>query len=161
MSISGTESITSGPTTGVNGILGSTGPSAPAADKEMFLQLMVAQLRYQDPMKPADSSQFMAQNAQFTALEKMQEVADQTRAVLGAQIAFGASSLVGRSVTYTLPNGTSGTGTVGGATFGADGPVLDVGGVQVPMANVTAVTAGSTPSGTAGSTTPSTTPTAS
>ena len=44
----------------------------------MFLNLMVAQLRYQDPMNPADSGEFLAQNAQFTALEKMQDVADQT-----------------------------------------------------------------------------------
>ena len=44
----------------------------------MFLQLLVAQMRYQDPMNPTDSSQFLSQSAQFTALEKMQDVADQT-----------------------------------------------------------------------------------
>ena len=48
----------------------------------MFLNLMVAQLRYQDPMNPTDSGQFLAQTAQFTALEKMQDVADQTAALL-------------------------------------------------------------------------------
>ena len=41
---------------------------------------MVAQLRYQDPLNPADSGEFLAQIAQFTALEKMQDVADQTAA---------------------------------------------------------------------------------
>ena len=45
---------------------------ATAADKDMFLQLLVAQMRYQDPMNPTDSSEFLAQTAQFTALEKMQ-----------------------------------------------------------------------------------------
>ena len=38
----------------------------------MFLNLLVAQLRYQDPMNPADSGEFLAQSAQFTSLEKMQ-----------------------------------------------------------------------------------------
>ena len=61
-------------------------------DKQMFLELMVAQLRYQDPMNPADSGEFLAQSAQFTALEKMQDVADRTAELLGAQMAFGASA---------------------------------------------------------------------
>ena len=58
----------------------------------MFLELMVAQLRYQDPMNPQDSGEFLAQSAQFTALEKMQDVADRTAELLGAQMAFGASA---------------------------------------------------------------------
>ena len=40
-------------------------------DKDMFLQLLVAQLKYQNPMEPMDSSQFMAQNAQYTTVEKL------------------------------------------------------------------------------------------
>lgn len=118
-----------------------TNPTATAsnADKDMFLQLMVAQLRYQDPMNPADSGEFLAQNAQFTALEKMQAVADQTALVLGAQMAFGASSLIGRQVTYTDPAGKDITGTVQGVTFENTGPVLDVDGTQVPLVEVLSV----------------------
>ncbi|GGO77962.1 flagellar hook assembly protein FlgD [Nocardioides deserti] len=111
----------------------STGSSA---DKDMFLQLMVAQMKYQDPMNPTDSSQFLSQTAQFTALEKMQEVADQTALLLGASLAFGASGMVGRTVTYGHEDGTTGTGTVTGVTFGAGGPVLDVDGTEVPLSLV-------------------------
>jgi flagellar basal-body rod modification protein FlgD len=125
------------------GLMPASTTAATDESKEMFLQLMVAQLRYQDPMNPADSSEFLAQNAQFTALEKMQEVADQTAMVLQATTAFGASSLVGRDVSYTLSDGTQGTGAVHGVSFGAAGPVLDVGGVDVPLASVLAVTDGS------------------
>lgn len=106
------------------------------ADKDMFLQLMVAQMKYQDPMNPTDSSQFLSQTAQFTALEKMQEVADQTALLLGASLAFGASGMVGRTVTYGREDGTTATGTVTGVTFGAGGPVLDVDGAEVPLALV-------------------------
>lgn len=118
-----------------------TNPTATSsnADKDMFLQLMVAQLRYQDPMNPADSGEFLAQNAQFTALEKMQTVADQTALVLGAQMAFGASSLIGRQVTYTDTAGKDITGTVQGVTFENTGPVLDVDGTQVPLVEVLSV----------------------
>src|SRR3954471_16106847 len=111
-------------------------------DKQMFLQLLVAQLRYQDPTNPADTSQFLSQNAQFTALEKMQSVSDQTGMLLGASLAFGSSSLVGRSVTYTLGDGTQGSGLVKGVQFGGSGPVLDVNGVSVPIASVLTVTDG-------------------
>ncbi|WP_300389568.1 flagellar hook assembly protein FlgD [uncultured Nocardioides sp.] len=140
MTIPATEAVTG---SGMAGLLPASTTAATDESKEMFLQLMVAQLRYQDPMNPADSSEFLAQNAQFTALEKMQAVADQTAMVLQATTAFGASSLVGRDVSYTLSDGTQGTGAVHGVSFGAAGPVLDVGGVDVPLASVLAVTDGS------------------
>ncbi len=140
MTIPATEAVTG---SGMAGLLPASTTAATDESKEMFLQLMVAQLRYQDPMNPADSSEFLAQNAQFTALEKMQAVADQTAMVLQATTAFGASSLVGRDVSYTLSDGAQGTGAVHGVSFGAAGPVLDVGGVDVPLASVLAVTDGS------------------
>jgi flagellar basal-body rod modification protein FlgD len=111
-------------------------------DKQMFLELMVAQLRYQDPLNPADSGEFLAQSAQFTALEKMQEVADRTGQLLGAQMAFGASSLVGRHVSWVGEDGeTTQTGTIDGVTFGANGPVFDIDGTEVPLASILTVTA--------------------
>jgi flagellar basal-body rod modification protein FlgD len=111
-------------------------------DKQMFLELMVAQLRYQDPLNPADSGEFLSQSAQFTALEKMQEVADRTGQLLGAQMAFGASGLVGRHVSWIGEDGESTlSGTVDGVTFGPLGPVFDVDGTEVPIALILTVTA--------------------
>jgi flagellar basal-body rod modification protein FlgD len=107
----------------------------------MFLQLMVAQLRYQDPMNPSDPSEFLSQNAQFTALEKMQQVADQTSALLAAQISFGASGLVGRYVSYLNADGTSTAGLVGSVTYDANGPMLVVDGESVSLGQIQSVTA--------------------
>jgi len=42
-----------------------------APNKEMFLQLLVAQLKNQDPTNPTDGTQFVAQLAQFSQLEQM------------------------------------------------------------------------------------------
>ena len=39
-------------------------------NKNMFLQLLVAQLRHQDPMKPSDGTEFIGQLAQFEQLEQ-------------------------------------------------------------------------------------------
>ena len=137
-------SDTTGATAAGNG-LSTQGTSTTTSDKDMFLQLLVAQMKYQDPMNPTDSSEFLSQSAQFTSLEKMQAVSDQVGMLLGAQMAFGASALVGRTVTYTLPDGTAGTGVVNGVEFGDQGPVLDVGGITVPIANVVTVTDGQAP----------------
>jgi flagellar hook assembly protein FlgD len=43
----------------------------PVASKETFLKLLVAQIRNQNPMNPADGIQFVTQLAQFTELEQM------------------------------------------------------------------------------------------
>ncbi|MCL2461138.1 MAG: flagellar biosynthesis protein FlgD [Defluviitaleaceae bacterium] len=43
-------------------------------DKNAFLSLLITQLRYQDPLNPMDDTQFVAQMAQFTSLEQMQNM---------------------------------------------------------------------------------------
>ena len=135
MSVPATEAVTS---TGLYQPATTTGSSS---DKEMFLNLMVAQLRYQDPMNPTDSGQMMAQNAQFTALEKMQDVADQTAALLSAQVSFGAAGMVGKNVTYLNQDGTTTSGLVGSVTYDASGPMLVVGGASVSLGQVQSISA--------------------
>jgi flagellar basal-body rod modification protein FlgD len=41
------------------------------ANEQVFLQLLVAQLQYQDPESPADGTQFVTQLAQFADLEQV------------------------------------------------------------------------------------------
>lgn len=75
-------------------------PEADELDREAFLKLLVAQLRYQDPLNPNDPSEFMATTAQFTTIEKLEELTDQganNAIVTGLSM---ASSLVGRSIAY-------------------------------------------------------------
>lgn len=43
-------------------------------DKHAFLTLLITQLRHQDPMKPSDNGEFLAQMAQFTSLEQTQNI---------------------------------------------------------------------------------------
>ena len=119
-----------------------TGTNSP--DKDMFLQLLVAQMRNQDPANPTDSSEFLAQTAQFTALEKMQEVADQTSQLVALQVAFGASSMVGRTVSYTGADGAMLSGVVSSVRFEATGPLLQVNGEDVHFAEVQSVGDGTT-----------------
>ncbi len=60
---------------GTSGAAGQTAaatasPLVAGVDKNMFLQLLVAQLRNQDPLNPSDGTQFVAQLAQFQQLEQ-------------------------------------------------------------------------------------------
>jgi flagellar basal-body rod modification protein FlgD len=74
-------------------------------DKDMFLKLLVAQLKYQDPTKPADTTQFLAQTAQFTVVEKLSELSKQQSEMVTAQLMNSATNLIGRTVTYTDEKG--------------------------------------------------------
>jgi flagellar basal-body rod modification protein FlgD len=128
---------------------GPTTTTSTSADKDLFLQLLVAQMRYQDPSNPTDSSEFLAQTAQFTALEKMQAVADQTQQLVGLQTAFGAGGMVGQTVSYADAAGATLTGIVSGVRFDATGPVLTVNGTDVPLGLVKSIgEANSAPAGT-------------
>jgi flagellar basal-body rod modification protein FlgD len=53
----------------------------PTVDKNMFLQLLVAQLKNQDPMNPSDSSQFVGQLAQFQQLENSENMGQDIAAI--------------------------------------------------------------------------------
>lgn len=109
--------------------------------QDAFLKLLVAQLRYQDPLNPAEGAEFMAQTAQFTMVEKLTALAEQQSELLASQRTMAGSSLLGRTVTYPGPDGIDAAGVVTGMRVGPDGPVLRVGPHDVPLGAVKEVTA--------------------
>src|ERR1700755_2788736 len=128
------------PTSGVSGTTGANAATAAKkslsdaskdlGDKDTFLKLLVAQLKYQDPSNPADSTQFMAQTAQFTQVEKLGDIAD----LLKTQRLVGTSSMVGHEVTYMDENGAKLTGTVSSVKLQGDSePMLHIGNTDVQL----------------------------
>lgn len=108
-------------------------------DSNAFLKLLVAQLRYQNPMSPSDPSAMLGQTAQFTQVETLQALA-KTQAQLATLSQTGmAAGLVGREVAAVTPEGTTLTGTVEAVRFQTTGPVLLVGGREVGLAQVSEV----------------------
>ena len=114
-------------------------PRTSELDKDSFMKLLVAQLKYQDPLSPADPQQFMAQTAQFTSLEKLEEIAKQTADQTWAMALSTASGLVGKQVTFLRTDGTTGTGVATSALTEPDGIVLNVGDEQVPLGAITLI----------------------
>jgi flagellar basal-body rod modification protein FlgD len=104
--------------------------------QDAFLKLLVAQLRYQDPSNPADGTQFLAQTAQFTQVEKLGQLAQDQANLLKAQQMINASGMVGRTITYPGPDGADVTGVVSSATFTGSTPTLRVGNTDVPLSSV-------------------------
>ncbi len=69
-------------------------------DKDAFLQLLVAQMKYQDPMEPTSNTEYISQYAQFSQVEQMQNMA-------GSMDLQRASQLVGQEV-YIKTTGSDG-----------------------------------------------------
>jgi flagellar basal-body rod modification protein FlgD len=84
-----TQSVTTGPSSG----------SASSVDYGAFLQLLVAQLKNQDPSKPMDSTQYMAQLASFSQVEQSMIANGKLDALLSSVAIEQAESVIGRTVT--------------------------------------------------------------
>jgi flagellar basal-body rod modification protein FlgD len=98
----------------------------PSLTLQDFLQVLLAQLQFQDPLKPMDNQQFIAQLAQFSTLALQQNQNDQTSSLLTIQSAQQTVGLLGRSVQITTSTGGQ-IGTVSAVNFQSDGtPQLSV-----------------------------------
>jgi flagellar basal-body rod modification protein FlgD len=106
-------------------------------DRDAFLQLLMAQLRHQDPINPVDNKEFLAQQAAFTQIEKMDEL---TRQISQGNQLAQASNLVGKQVIVGNGNDTI-TGRVDSALIGKDGVEISVGGNRYPVSNIQQVLA--------------------
>ncbi|HEY3339966.1 MAG TPA: flagellar hook capping FlgD N-terminal domain-containing protein [Propionicimonas sp.] len=143
-----------------------TGSSTVAApkkemDKEVFLSLLVAQLRNQDPSSPMDTTQMMAQSSQLSSMEQLTGLADTTRDQFGLQMRMAAAGFMGQEVTFTDADGTSHTGVVTAASFDAAMPKITVGSWTVALDAISAIShPATTPAATPPVTTPATDPAA-
>ncbi|MBQ7919987.1 MAG: flagellar hook capping protein [Lachnospiraceae bacterium] len=70
-------------------------------DKDSFLQLLVAQMKYQDPLEPTSNTEYISQYAQFTQVEQMQNMAS-------SMDLMRASGLVGQEVYMKVTSSTTG-----------------------------------------------------
>lgn len=76
-------------------------------DKDAFLQLLVAQMKYQDPLEPTSNTEYISQYAQFSQVEQLQNMA-------GSMALQRASGLVGQEVIIETTTSAGKTLTVQG-----------------------------------------------
>lgn len=86
--------------------------------KNAFFELLVTQLKYQDPLSPMDNTEFIAQMAQFSSLEQMENMNASMSQFLRVQSLSEGASLIGRTVeTINSQTGETITGEVKKVTF--------------------------------------------
>lgn len=90
-----------------------------------FLKVLLTQLTYQDPLKPMDNQQFMAQVAQFTALGQTQQMNNNIETLVSNQASLQSVGLIGRTVDITTSSGTA-TGTVSAISLSGTSPQLTI-----------------------------------
>jgi flagellar basal-body rod modification protein FlgD len=90
-----------------------------------FLRILLTQLNFQDPLKPVDNEQFVAQLAQFTTLEQTRELTDGVNTLLTIQSSSQSIGLLGKTVDVSASSGAV-TGTVTTIRFQSGQPVLTV-----------------------------------
>jgi flagellar basal-body rod modification protein FlgD len=109
-----------------------TGGAHNAMGRDAFLKLLVAQLKNQDPLKPQDSAQFVAELAQFSSLEQSMAINDrldmisiQNQGLANTQI----TALVGKVATVRgtmVTNPGTGIGVPVNFTMGGDAETVTV-----------------------------------
>lgn len=90
-----------------------------------FLRILSTQLTFQDPLKPIDNQQFMAQMAQFSSLEQTRMSNEKLDTLLAQQAANQSLGLIGKTVEVSSANGSV-AGQVTTIAFSSGQPLLTV-----------------------------------
>jgi flagellar basal-body rod modification protein FlgD len=106
-------------------------------DQDMFLKLMLEQLKHQDPLNPMSNQEFLAQQAQFTQLSELQKLNSN---IASNNTVMQAVSLIGKEVELLDPDDPTRKkkiiGIVQEAVFDAQGSSIKVNGKDYPLSLV-------------------------
>lgn len=114
-------------------------------DQNAFLQLLMAQMKNQDPLNPTDSGEFLSQQAQFTQISELQQL---NRTMSSSNEMMQASSLIGKDVQMEDPDNPLNllSGVVSEAKINLTGASIVVDGVSYPLSSVISIKEASTES---------------
>lgn len=101
-------------------------PSAATLSQEDFMRILLAQLQFQDPLKPMDNQEFVAQLAQFSGLEINRQQSEKIDQLLAIQSADQSVGIIGKNVDLQTTTGSSQSGTVKAVSFRTGEPRLTV-----------------------------------
>lgn len=122
-----------------------------AESRDQFLQLLVTQLRHQDPLEPTKQEDFLAQLAQFSTLEGVEKLNTNFETFFGDQAAqaaqlqhiqtmTNAAGLIGKQIEFAGEEGLESTGTVEAAVIEDDAVSVRVGDRLIPMEDIKQIT---------------------
>ncbi|MCA0032351.1 flagellar hook assembly protein FlgD [Mesorhizobium sp. B283B1A] len=108
-----------------------TSTSKTAVDYQSFLKLLIAEMKNQDPTKPMDSTQYVAQLATFSQVEQSVQTNTKLEQIMQSSALSQADAIIGRTITSA--DGKT-TGTVASVTLASNGLIAVLqDGTQVPV----------------------------
>jgi flagellar basal-body rod modification protein FlgD len=113
-------------------------------DSEVFLQLLVAQLKNQDPSSPMNTNEMIGQTTQLAMMEQLTALASTSTETFALTMRQTAADLVGRRATYLDADGKQHTGVVTSVSFAGATPQVLFGDVSVALDAVSGVVAPTT-----------------
>ncbi|MBR4668128.1 MAG: hypothetical protein IKO76_05150 [Butyrivibrio sp.] len=106
-------------------------------DKDAFMKILVAQMKYQDPLEPTSNTEYISQYATFTQVEQLSNMAN-------SMSLSRASELVGKTVVISQRSSDTGQvsevmGTVDYVTYSGNKAYLNINGTNYNIDDVTQV----------------------
>lgn len=101
-------------------------PSAAQLGQEDFMRILLSQLQFQDPLKPVDNQEFVAQLAQFSGLEINRQQSEKIDQLLSIQAASQSIGIIGKTVEVANSTGTSTVGVVSAVSFRTGEPLVTI-----------------------------------
>ena len=124
-------------------VIGGDAPAARAPkhslDANDFMKLLSVQMQYQDPMKPMDNNEHMAQVAQMGSMQSISQMALSVTQMNVGQTMVLANSYLGRQVSLTDADGNAITGQVTAVDGQGATPQVMVGDTYYPLSAITRV----------------------
>ncbi|CEA06622.1 Basal-body rod modification protein FlgD [Arthrobacter saudimassiliensis] len=108
-------------------------------DSEVFMHLLVTQLRNQDPSSPMDTNQMISQTTQLAMMEQLTTMAGLDEENFSLQMRTSAAALIDQQISYLNADGVEVTGTARSVSFAGAVPTVNVDGVDVPLDAVTGI----------------------
>jgi flagellar basal-body rod modification protein FlgD len=107
--------------------------------KNQFLEILLAQLQNQNPLKPQKSGKFVDQMASLTSLEQMTQISNSLQSFQQSQKSRQFLTLLGKKVEVTTSEGNNVTGEVQSVKYGDDSTSVNIGGSSVVTEDITAI----------------------
>jgi len=110
-------------TNSTNSSSSTSNTSSTGVDYNTFLQLLIAEMKNQDPTNPMDTSQYMSQFAQLSTVEQAMQTNTKLDSLLSSQSLSQADGLIGKTVSFTDSTGATFTGKVASISINSNGSV--------------------------------------
>jgi flagellar basal-body rod modification protein FlgD len=109
-------------------------------DSQMFLQLLVTQLKEQDPDSPMDSNAMITQTSQLASMQALTSLQTTDQNNFSLQQRTSAAELIGKTASYLDSGGNTQSGLVSAVNFSGTTPTLTIGDQSVDFSTVTGLT---------------------